>query len=168
MSLFSRLSKILKAELRTRLHYLQDEEFRKFYIEYLKKKKSQGNYSGSFGSKRSETFFESEQEWFYDRYNRFYSSEGNPKTESGNYRQKSYSTPREPDKDPILAAYYANLELPYGSDSETVRKAWLNLVRKYHPDKFNGDPEKQKLATEITKGINTAYQELTRYLKGKK
>ncbi len=66
--------------------------------------------------------------------------------------------------DSKIAGYYANLEIPYGSDLETVRRAWRKLVAKYHPDKFAGNPEKQKIATELTKGINRAYEELTKYL----
>ncbi|MFN3386066.1 MAG: DnaJ family molecular chaperone [Candidatus Thermochlorobacter sp.] len=69
--------------------------------------------------------------------------------------------------DPKIAGYYANLEIPYGSDLETVRQAWRKLVAKYHPDKFAGQPEKQHIATELTKGINRAYEELTKYLSKK-
>lgn len=69
--------------------------------------------------------------------------------------------------DPKIAGYYANLEIPYGSDLETVRRAWRKLVAMYHPDKFAGDPEKQRIATELTKGINRAYEELTKHLSKK-
>jgi DnaJ-domain-containing protein 1 len=68
--------------------------------------------------------------------------------------------------DPI-ATYYANLEVPYGADLNTVRTAWRKLVRQYHPDKFSADPERQKLATELTKGLNFAYQELEKHLQKK-
>ena len=42
--------------------------------------------------------------------------------------------------DPLLARYYANLEIPYGSDLETVDRAWKRLLRKYHPDRHATDP----------------------------
>lgn len=63
-------------------------------------------------------------------------------------------------RDPELAGYYANLEVPYGSDLETVRKAWRHLVRKYHPDLHSADPEKRRIANELTQGLNHAYKEL--------
>lgn len=71
---------------------------------------------------------------------------------------------REATQDEKIAAYYANLETPYGADLETVKKAYRKMMKQYHPDKFSGDPEKQKTATEITKRLNEAYQALEKYL----
>ena len=64
-----------------------------------------------------------------------------------------------------LAVYYANLEVPYGSDLGTVRQAWKRLVRKYHTDIHSGDPDKRRIATELTQGLNCAYENLVKYLK---
>ncbi|HHL73892.1 MAG TPA: hypothetical protein ENJ29_15385 [Bacteroidetes bacterium] len=69
-----------------------------------------------------------------------------------------------PEVDEELAGYYANLEVPYGSDLATVRAAWKRLVRKYHPDLHSADPEKVKIATEIVKGLNRAYEALEKEL----
>lgn len=66
--------------------------------------------------------------------------------------------------DPVLARYYANLELPYGADLITVRQAWKNLLRKYHPDLHSHDPDKRRVATELTQGLNRAYEELEKRL----
>lgn len=66
--------------------------------------------------------------------------------------------------DPVLAQYYANLELPYGADLVKVRQAWKNLLRKYHPDLHSHDPEKRRVATELTQGLNRAYEELEKRL----
>jgi DnaJ-domain-containing protein 1 len=79
----------------------------------------------------------------------------------------SYSAPRQPEQDPKIAGYYANLEIPYGSDLETVKKAWKAQLAKYHPDRHSSDAEKQRVATEITKGLNHAYRELEMHLKHK-
>ncbi|ACF15039.1 heat shock protein DnaJ domain protein [Chloroherpeton thalassium ATCC 35110] len=68
-------------------------------------------------------------------------------------------------QDPVIAGYYANLELPYGADLDAVRKAWKKMILRYHPDKHAGDLEKQRLATELTKGLNHAYKELEKHLK---
>lgn len=69
-----------------------------------------------------------------------------------------------PGYDPVLARYYANLELPYGANLVTVRQAWKNLLRKYHPDLHSHDPDKRRVATELTQGLNRAYEELEKRL----
>jgi DnaJ-class molecular chaperone len=55
------------------------------------------------------------------------------------------------------AEYYANLEIKNGSDFEQVKAAYKNLIKKYHPDKFNGSEEKRKMAEIITTRLNEAY-----------
>lgn len=85
--------------------------------------------------------------------------------------QQNAATPggrkHQPDLDPELAGYYANLEVPYGSDLDTVRQAWKKLLRKYHPDLHSTDPEKRRIATELTQGLNHAYRELEKRLGGR-
>ncbi len=80
----------------------------------------------------------------------------------------SHAQPKQaPSIDEKIAGYYANLELPYGADLEAVKKAYRKLMKQYHPDKFSSNPEKQRIATEITKGLNKAYQELEKYLQSR-
>jgi len=71
------------------------------------------------------------------------------------------------DLDPILVRYYANLELPYGTGLDSVRRTWRRLVKKYHPDLHSGDEDKKRIATEIVQGLNRAYEELARHLERK-
>lgn len=52
---------------------------------------------------------------------------------------------------------WKNLELAPGADAATVRKAYKRLLTLYHPDRHSGDPEKQRLATEITARLNDSY-----------
>lgn len=70
-----------------------------------------------------------------------------------------------PKKDPTLAKYYANLEVPYGSDLPTVKAAWKQLMRKYHPDLHAKTPEARETAQAITQSLNHAYRELEKHLK---
>ncbi|SVE62817.1 uncharacterized protein METZ01_LOCUS515671, partial [marine metagenome] len=63
-------------------------------------------------------------------------------------------------QDEKLAGYYANLEIPYGSDLQTVRTAWKRMMKKYHPDLHDEDPGKGQVAAELTR----AYQELAKAL----
>ena len=62
--------------------------------------------------------------------------------------------------DPELAEFYSNLEVPFGSSLATVRKAWIRLLRKYHPDLYSKDLEKRKIADELTRRLNGAYERL--------
>lgn len=67
-------------------------------------------------------------------------------------------------KDPKLARLYAQLECPYGANLITVRQRYRMLMRKYHPDMHTGRPDKQRLATELTQQLTTAYNELKQHL----
>jgi DnaJ-domain-containing protein 1 len=67
-----------------------------------------------------------------------------------------FETPQE-ESNP-LARYYANLEIPVGSDRETIKTAWKTQLKKYHPDLHGSDPEKQQIAEELTRTLNEAYR----------
>lgn len=66
----------------------------------------------------------------------------------------------EPPVDESLRKDFANLEVPFGADIETVRRSYKSLMLRYHPDKFAGDPEKQRVALEITKKINESFERI--------
>jgi DnaJ-domain-containing protein 1 len=59
-----------------------------------------------------------------------------------------------------LRADYANLEVPFGADGEAVRRSYKRLVLRYHPDRHGGDPEKVRVATEITKKVNESFERI--------
>lgn len=73
--------------------------------------------------------------------------------------------PPPPRGEKSIREYYANLEVPYGSDMETVKEAYRTLMRKYHPDKHSGDPQMEELATELSQEITRAYRAIESYLK---
>ena len=64
--------------------------------------------------------------------------------------------------DSQLAGYYANLEIPFGSDLEIVRRAWKRQLKKYHPDLHAKNQEKRQLANELTAELTRAYREIER------
>ncbi len=82
--------------------------------------------------------------------------------------QAGGEAPRGRPRDPDLATYYANLEIPYGSHLEDIETAWKRLARRYHPDRHASDPERQAVATELLQGINHAYTEIRRHLESAK
>lgn len=63
-----------------------------------------------------------------------------------------------------LKDYYANLEVPYGSDMKTVKESYRRLMRKYHPDKHTQSTESEELATELTQELTRAYRAIESYL----
>ncbi len=65
---------------------------------------------------------------------------------------------RAPDES--LRTDYANLEVPFGADIEEVKRSYKSLVLRYHPDRFAADPEKQRMALEITKKINQSFERI--------
>ncbi len=75
--------------------------------------------------------------------------------------------PAGPARDPVLARYYANLELPYGAGLDSVHETWRRLVKKYHPDLHSADEHKKRIATELLQGLNRAYEELAKHLERK-
>jgi DnaJ-domain-containing protein 1 len=105
---------------------------------------------------------------FYEDYLRKKRAEGNSQSQD---RQQASSNEKDSQnrngsshQDLELAKYYANLEVPYGSDLETVRHAWKQLVRKYHPDFHSENPEKQEIANKLVQELNHAYKELEKRL----
>lgn len=74
----------------------------------------------------------------------------------------------EPPSDPSAdrKRWYKTLEVEPGADLKTVRRAYRKALLQYHPDKFANDPEKQKVATEVTRRLTEAYNGLSRYLGG--
>jgi DnaJ-domain-containing protein 1 len=64
-----------------------------------------------------------------------------------------------------LKEYYANLEVPFGSDLDTVKDSYRRLMRKYHPDKHSGDSEREALATHLSQELTQAYEAVEGYLK---
>lgn len=105
-----------------------------FYEEYLRKKRVKGNSR----------------------------SQGRQQASSNDHASRNRSGSLN--KDSELAKYYANLEVPYGSDLETVRRAWKQLVRKYHPDYHSENLEKQEMANKLVQELNHAYKELEKRL----
>ena len=71
------------------------------------------------------------------------------------------AAPRRPSLPPeSLRADYANLEVPFGADIETVRRSYKRLVLSYHPDRHADHPEKVRVATEITKKVNESFERI--------
>lgn len=80
-------------------------------------------------------------------------------------RQRRAPPADPPGVDSKVVDYYMNLELSYGASLQEVRSAYKRLLREYHPDLHHGNPEKQRIAAQITVRLNEAYAYLNNNLK---
>jgi DnaJ-domain-containing protein 1 len=87
----------------------------------------------------------------------------------GRPRPGSAPPPRTPPRtaagDEAIRKAYAALEVPAGSDFETVRRSYRRLMRKYHPDLHGGTPDKSRAATDLTQRLTQAYKTLEKHLR---
>ncbi|HVV53379.1 MAG TPA: DnaJ domain-containing protein [Polyangia bacterium] len=67
--------------------------------------------------------------------------------------------------DQAIRRAYAALEVPAGSDLETVKRSYRRLMRKYHPDLNAGSPDKQRAATDLSQRLTEAYKILEKHLR---
>ena len=67
--------------------------------------------------------------------------------------------------DEAIRKAYAALEVPAGSDMETVKRSYRRLMRKYHPDLHGGAPDKHRAATDLTQRLTQAYKTLEKHLR---
>ena len=68
------------------------------------------------------------------------------------------------EESPEIRRYYANLELPIGASAAEVKAAYRRLMRRYHPDRHHGDPQRQATANELTRRLREAYDLLNQHL----
>ena len=59
---------------------------------------------------------------------------------------------------------YQILELDETASAEDVKRAWRQMAKVWHPDRFPNDESLQQKALEKLKGINAAYESLNDYL----
>lgn len=81
-------------------------------------------------------------------------------------RSGGSSTGRDPGGAPSLDRDYAVLQLPAGADFARVKASYKRLLSQYHPDRHSGDPEKQRIATEVTQQLNASYQRIRDHAEG--
>jgi DnaJ-domain-containing protein 1 len=79
--------------------------------------------------------------------------------EEGGFRRSRFeqSWSKEARREPLEQEYRV-LELSPGAPMDQVRESYKRLLRKYHPDRFVGSPEKQRAATEVTQAVIAAYR----------
>lgn len=71
--------------------------------------------------------------------------------------------PLAPEEEDSLRAHYRTLGVAFGADLPTVKSAYRELMRTYHPDRHAQDPAKEKEATEKARKIAVAYEAVEQY-----
>ena len=89
---------------------------------------------------------------YYKRYSRATGgSSSSQDSNSGDYRRQY-----RPAKD--VSLYYKLLGIPNNASPDVVRKAWIDGMLKYHPDKFaTASPEERSAAERKAQEINNAF-----------
>ena len=64
--------------------------------------------------------------------------------------------------DEVLKSFRV-LDLEFGAPSKAVKKAYRDLVKRWHPDQFTNDPKQRQEAEEKLKEINLAYERIQDY-----
>lgn len=69
----------------------------------------------------------------------------------------------DPAVPPAVAEAYRALEVPVGSDRDTVKRGYRRVMKRYHQDRFEND-ERRDVAGEVSKRLNLAYDRVLEYL----
>jgi len=129
------------------------------------------NFFSSFGGSKQDE----KQEETYERYEEQYESKHQQQhqkfyeeseTKKQHQQQEETQTYFHSSNDEFAQFYsqsaYTVLGVNSDDDFKTIKKAYRNLVRKYHPDL---NPENIELYTEITQHINNAYEKIESWKK---
>ena len=74
------------------------------------------------------------------------------------YQQKNQQkTTRTPTTTELEQQYYTRLGITSAATWEQIKAAYKSEMKRYHPDKYANEPEKQKSAETISQKINEAY-----------
>ncbi len=85
---------------------------------------------------------------------------GSSDQHSSNRESAERGSPGYSPRPSSVAQDYRNLDLSPGTDFATVKKAYRRLMRVYHPDRYAGDPERQRIATEISVKLNASFNRI--------
>ena len=144
----------------------QSNETKSHTNEKIKKEEKQENFSFTQNKSENKTEFKfdtsKQQSEFHNTKKSQEQNFSNTNTQNGR-TQRSQSQQK---KQTSSKRYYVPFELYEdfktlcvmpGTNLEECKVAYKSLLKKFHPDKFANEPEKQKEATEITSSITSAF-----------
>ena len=139
-----------------RLLRLLKTQFGQFVDELFKYSEDDSPYNESRQSKKTR------EEYYREAYRRFNEEfrAGNTGAGGGKSGRGGSSGPED-----RMAFYFSLLDIPRDSDEANVKRAYREKLRKYHPDKFESDPNKRQVATDVTTKLNEAYDAIIKHLR---
>ncbi len=112
----------------------------------------QKSSSSTSTGKSNSTKFKSQEEFFKEAEQEL----------NRNLRQESLHWP------PEIMRHFSVLEIEATDDHNQIRHAWKTMMKKYHPDLYNQNPEKREAAAKLSARLTQSYQEILGYLEQKK
>ena len=143
----------------------KQEEQEKKYQEQERRYQEQQKQKQETKQEAKKTPFDEFQEQFnkYKKYSDKF-EEDDKKTSDNNqkktndYQQKNQQkTTRNPTATELEQQYYTRLGITSAATWEQIKAAYKSEMKKYHPDKYASEPDKQKAAEVISQKINEAY-----------
>lgn len=121
----------------------EDSVFQQMYDFFIKQDE---------GSSSQQTTEEARQQ-AYQQYQKYRKTH---KQWSHRHQSNTY-TPQQ-DRQATEHKYYDALEIKSTASFDEIKQAYKKVMKKYHPDRFASDPEKQKYAQQLSQKINEAYE----------
>ena len=149
--------------------FSQDEksnETKSHTNEKIKKEEKQENFSFTQNKSENKTEFKfdtsKQQSEFHNtkktQEQKFYNTNAqNGRTQRSQSQQKKQTSSKRYYVPFELYEDFKTLCVMLGTNLEECKVAYKSLLKKFHPDKFANEPEKQKEATEITSSITSAF-----------
>lgn len=108
---------------------------------------------------RSQNQSSQNKDWYYRKKGQEQKSNHNQESRyekkyyySNSYSKSYYNSPSQEE-----LRYYQALEIKSGASFEEIKASYKSLMKKYHPDRFNGNPSQQQNAIKVCQKINEAY-----------
>ncbi|TAF67988.1 MAG: hypothetical protein EAZ55_00990 [Cytophagales bacterium] len=144
------------------LNQEQKRKFREAYLNQQQKEKEEEEkrYQYKYEPKSENVTDKFDAYWkkFEDKYGKdFYEKyQQQQQHQNTNYDQKAQQDLSKLQTE--LKKNAAILGVKETATFEEIKTAYKNLMKKYHPDKFQNDPQKKKEAEEKSSKINVAYE----------
>jgi len=128
----------------------EKKEYEKQKSEYYKNKQNKNSSHNKNKDEQKQEKKEQQQKKSYQKSNQQKSYQQNKKTNSSNNEQKTYSRWDSPNA-------YEVLGVSKNANPREIKKAFINLAKKYHPDLTQDKKDEHKI---IFQKINNAYKRL--------
>jgi len=133
-------------------HY--SKKYEDWFSKQEKEAESQSKQNNTWDSrgKTEKEKFDYYYQKYYNQYKQQYGGGGNG--QKSNYQQYNFSENLYSNEE---KKHYQILDLKVGASFEEIKDAYKKGMKKYHPDRFQNDPDKLKHASEISRKLNVAY-----------